>query len=258
MIATFRETAKSLQDLKYGTQILKKTAGQCLWYWSQYLLLFLIVSCVLGLGILVYYTPQLPKLATDNLPDLTLTVKNGKASTNVPEPFVRGDDNFTFIIDTKGTVTNLDKYKTGLLLTADKFIAKSENETRIMELKDVENFTGSRSTIVSWLKSHQPNILIFGLVALMIVAAIGLGFYWLWNVLTFALWAVALMFGAKTLKKSLSYVDAFKIVVYASVPALLIHLVGFFFPGSFLGLFALGIFLFYVYSWTKNLNLSKK
>lgn len=258
MLATFRETAASLQNLKYGPQILKKTGGQVLWYWSQYLILFLIGACILGLSVLVYYTPQLSRLASENLPDVSITVKNGQASTNVPEPFVRGDDNFSFIIDTKGTVTNLDKYKTGLLLTSDKLIAKSDSETRIMDLKDVQDFTGSKTLIVSWLKTHQFNILILGLAVLLLVSSLGLGFYWLFNVLTFFLWALVLLVAAKVFKKNISYLSAFKIVVYASVPALLIRMVGFFFPAQAFSLAALAAFLFYAITWTYNLQSKNK
>lgn len=258
MIATFRETAASLQDLKYGAKIIKLSVGQTIWYWTRYLILFLILACVLGLAALVYYTPQLPKLANDNLPDITLSVKDGKASANVPQPFVRGDDKFSFIIDTKGTGAELDKFKTGVLLTGDKLITKSETETKVMSLKNVQNFTGSKTNIVDWLKSHELNLLLIGLVAIILFAAFGGLVYGAWSVIVMALWAILLFLLAKILKKKLEFINALKIIAYASVPSLLISIVGFFFPSSLFSLISLAALLFYAIAWTYHLTPAKK
>ncbi len=252
MIATFKETIKSLRDVKYGKEIVKKSVGQALWYWTKYLLLIVGVGVVLAVAALTYYTPQLAKLAMVNLPDVTLSVKDGQVSTDVPQPFVRGDDNFLFIIDTKGSVDNLDKAKAGVLILGDKIVTKSERETRIVSLQDVQDFTTSKSLVVAWINTHQMTIFGLGLALILTTVAVLGGLFWLWEVAGFALWALVLLLAAKLMKKNLLYINAFKIAAYASVISLLIRALTLFSGGAILSLLALAAFLFYALSWIKN------
>ena len=98
MIATFKETFTSLQDLKYGQTIIKKTVRQALWYWTKYILLITTLGVILAIAALAYYAPQLPKLLGDQIPDIDLTLKGGLASTTGKQPFIVGDDKFIFIL----------------------------------------------------------------------------------------------------------------------------------------------------------------
>ncbi|KKU29173.1 MAG: hypothetical protein UX42_C0002G0005 [Microgenomates group bacterium GW2011_GWC1_46_20] len=127
VIATFKETLASLQDLKYGQIILQKSVGQALWYWTKYLLLIIAIGVILAIAALTYYAPQLPKILGDQIPDVDLTITSGIASTTVKQPFTAGDDKFIFILDTTGKLEDLDKYPAGVLILADKVVAKKDS-----------------------------------------------------------------------------------------------------------------------------------
>jgi hypothetical protein len=217
-----------------------------------------ILGLVAAFAALAYFTPQLSKLANQTLPDITISVKDGKATANVPQPFVRGDENFSFIIDTKGQASELDKYKSGVLLTSDKLITKSTNETRIMELKEVDDFTTSKTMVVDWLKTHQVNILVIGVfIALLIAIVLGAAYY-SWNMLWFLVWSLLLLVVGKIFKKKLTYTNAFKLIVHASVFAFVVQFVATLLSVRNVDIVALLVVLFYSIAWTYNLGVVKK
>lgn len=258
MLATFKETIHSFRDLRHGDNIVKNSVGHELWYWTKYLLTLAILGLVVALAVLTYFTPQLFKIASQTLPDITITVKEGKASANVPQPFVRGDENFSFIIDTKGDGQELDKYKSGMLLTADKLITKSTNETRITELKEVEDFTASKAMVVDWLKTHQATILIAGIVLALLIFVLMGGMYYAWNMLWFLIWSLLLLIVGKIFKKKLVFTNAFKLVVHASVFAFFVQFIATLLSVRNADMVALLVVLFYSISWTYNLGGVKK
>ena len=88
-----------------------------------------------------------------------------------------------------------------MLLTADKLITKSTNETRITELKEVEDFTASKSMVVDWLKTHQAAILIVGIVLALLIFVLMGGAYYAWNMLWFLIWSLLLLIVGKIFKK---------------------------------------------------------
>jgi hypothetical protein len=76
MIATFKEAWASLQDLNYGKEIVDKTFGDVLWYWTKFLILTVAISAAFAVAALTYYAPQLPGILQKNLPDLEFGIKN--------------------------------------------------------------------------------------------------------------------------------------------------------------------------------------
>lgn len=65
MIAAFKQTLESLRNLDYGVQIKKMTLGQTLSYWIKYIILIAVLGLVIGIGAVVYFTPQIPKFVAD-------------------------------------------------------------------------------------------------------------------------------------------------------------------------------------------------
>lgn len=254
MLATFRETAKSLQDLKYGEEIGKRTIGQALWYWTKYLLLFAVIAILGGVATLTYYTPQIGGLLAANLPDIALSVKNGQVETNVPQPFVQTDGNFAFIVDTNGTLSDLDNYPTGVLILKDKLVAKSETESRIVDLKEFEGTKVSRSMLVDWANNNKATLWTLGLVAIILLSAVGVGVFWLVRLAGFLLGAIVIFLAGLVFKKRLSYQQAFKLAIYASVLPLVISAFTFFSSSDILSVLSMAAFLFYSLAWVYNLK----
>jgi len=133
-------------------------------------------------------------------------------------------------------------------------ITKSETETRIIELKDVQDFSGNKELVVSWLKSNQTRLMLVGVVVAIFAVIILGGFFWVWQAIGFAFWSLVMFVASKLMKKPLPYVNVFKIVAYASVLSFLVKLITMFMGGSAQNIIPLGVFLFYTLSWIRNLN----
>lgn len=259
MIATFRETWTSLGDFRYSSTIVGKTAGQAMWYWTKYLLLLVAILFVLSLGLLVYYTPQLPRLLNKNLPDIQLSVKKGQVSTNVKEPYVMGDANFSFIINTKGTIDDLNGVKSGALLLKDKIVVKfQDGQSRIQDLSDVGDLTLDKKTIIGWVTQNKSTLLTTGLFAILILLLFMSSFYWAWKILTLLLWSLLFYLAAVILKRTVTYVDTLKLTLYASVLPLFISAFSFFSPDKASSLISLAVFTLYTSAWIHKLPTKAK
>lgn len=259
MITTFKETLTSVKDLRYGQQIIKKTVGQTFWYWLKYVLLAAIVAFVLSLAALTYFVPQIPQLAEKAVPDITIAIKDGKFTTDAKEPLILGDENFPIIINTKGKASDLDSYKTGVLVLENEIIAKDESQTRIVKFSEFdEDISLNKPTVVNWLKDHKIGLLIAGLVIAFIGELIFLSIFLIWKSVTFLLAALLLWVGALALKRKIQYEDSLKLIIYAAVPSLIVSFL-FTFTGSDLGsLISLVVWVFFASSWLSRLPVANK
>lgn len=259
MVATFKETLTSLRDLKYGQTIIKKTVGQALWYWTKYLLLITAVGVILAIAALAYYAPQFPKLLGNQIPDIDLTLKGGVASSTVKQPFIAGDDKFVFILNTAGKLEDLDKYPAGILILADKVVAKQDsNGTRIYPLKDFPDGTFTKTIILDWVKHNQPAILGLGAGAILIFAIFITGFTWAWKLGGLAIFALLVWLASRIIKRNLNVAGSLKLVLYASVLPTLVSAFSSLSPSSQIStIIQLGLLLLYSVGWLWYLPLKK-
>jgi len=251
MIATFKETLASLQDLKYGQTIIKKTVGQALWYWTKYLLLITVLAVILAIAALTYYAPQLPKLLQDQIPNLDLTIKDGQASSTVKQPFVAGDEKFIFILDTAGKLEDLDKYPAGILVLADKIVAKKDTaDIRTYPLKDFPDGTFTKTQVLDWTKNNQLAILGIGAIAAIFLGLFITGLTWTWKVSGLVIFALLVWVASRLIKRTISVADSLKIVLYASVLPTLVSAVSILSPASKVSsIIQLGLLLIYSVGW---------
>lgn len=258
MLATFRETWTSLGDFKYGNTIVGKTAGQAMWYWTKYLLLFAGLLVILSLGLLVYYVPQIPSLADKNFPDIEVSIKNGQVSTTASEPYVIGDSNFSFVINTHGTGDDLKNIKSGAILLKDKIVVKSEDgQSRTQDLSDIKDLTLNKKTVVDWAVQSKPTLLFMGLVALLVFLTLMSGFYWLWKMLSIIALSLVFWIVATILKRTASYVDILKLALYASVLPLFISAFSLFAPNPSSSLISLILLALYTLAWIYHLPIKE-
>lgn len=225
MITTFKETLASIQDLKYGQVVIKKTVKEVLWYWTKYLLVIAFGSLFLGLAGIVYYTPQLPQLLNQN--------------------FVRGDTQFALVVDTKDIPDNIDRYTQGIFILKDKMITKSDG--------NLETISYDKQAILDYTNNHQNQILVVGILITIFTTLILFSLVWVWKSFTFAVLAGILWLIVKISKRELFFVNAFKIIVYASILPFLVSILAIFSPGWFADLLGTGLLIFYILNWTRNL-----
>lgn len=260
MIATFKETLTSLRDLKYGQTIIKKTVGQALWYWTKYILLITALGVILAIAALAYYAPQLPKLLGDQIPEIELTIKSGIASSTVKQPFFAGDDKFIFILNTAGKPEDLDKYPAGVLILADKIVAKQDTgSTRTYPLKDFPDGTFTKTILLDWIRHNQPTILGLGAGAILIFAIFITSFTWAWKLGGLAIFALLVWLASRIIKRNLNVADSLKLVLYASVLPTLVSTISILSPSSQISsIIQLGLLLLYSIGWLWYLPAKKK
>lgn len=249
---------ESLRDLNYGSVVIKNSLSHAIWNWFKYVLGIGIGGLVIGVSALVYFTPQIPKFLSEKLPDINLTLKDGKVSTNIPEPYVWGDKNMALIINTKGTVDDLREYKIGVLILKDKIVAKQESETKLIDLSEFKDEASlSKEMIVSWTQNNKVWLLVVGLAMLIIIEVILGIMYLIWQVFSFLFWSLAFFVVSIILKKNLGYTNILKIVLTASVIPLLISTLNILFQDKILDTLSIGIFVFYAGTWIYRLDLTK-
>ncbi|MEK7154632.1 MAG: DUF1189 family protein [Patescibacteria group bacterium] len=252
MIATFKETLASLQDLKYGQTIIKKTVGQALWYWTKYYLLLTAISLFIAVAALTYFVPQVSKFLSQKLPqDLAFTIKDGKLSSPLKQPLVYEDSGVTFILDTTGKIKDLSDYKTGVLASLEKIVFKDQ-QSQLKEVlyKDFGNFQFNRDIAVDWATKNKGVLWGAGLGLFLLLALFYGGFLYIYHLIVVLASAFGLRVLSLVLRKKLSYPDTLKIVFYASVLPLLVSAASFLSPSQDISfLIQLGLFLLYSIGW---------
>ncbi|MBI5358115.1 DUF1189 family protein [Candidatus Amesbacteria bacterium] len=219
----------------------------CLGPWDWWL--------VIGISVLVYYTPQIPKFLNDKLPEISLSIKDGEVSTSLPEPYIWGDKNMALIINTKGTVDDLKEYRSGVLILKNKLLAKNKSETKLIDLSDMKDETKlDKNFFVSWTQNNKAWLLVVGLVILVVVELIVGVFYMLWQALSFLFWSLVLFVLSRLLQIRLEFLNILKIVLVASVVPLLISVLNILFQDKILDMVSIGVFVFYASIWIYHLK----
>ena len=256
MIATFKETLISLQDSKYGQVIISRSLKFVLWYWTKYLLLMAIFPLLLTIFAFTYFLPQLPRLAEKNLPEGTLGARDHQLFSTIPQPYyIWQGQNFAFILNLEGRPEDIDSTPNGVLILKDKFIAKTDDgRTQIQTFSNIPDFSLDKYQLANWLTNHRYQIWLIGTVAIVFITTVFVSGFWLFRFGSFSFWALVLWIGNKiSVKKHLSYLQIFNLVVYASIFPLLLSAILVFAPNGILSLVAFGLFLFFSLSWLKNL-----
>lgn len=252
MMTAFKETWTSVRDLDYGQVIIKKTVGQAFWYWFKFVLVIAVVLTVLAVASLTYFAPQLPKLVNKSVPDIKVSIENGKLSTNATQPLTLGDDNFKFILNTKGKSVDIDKIQAGVLVLEDKLLAKNGSDIRTFNFSEVGgDIKLDKKTAVNWLESNKMPLMGIGLGAILLIGTILLGTYVGWKLIVFLIAALLLWLVAKIIHRQITFTDGLKIVAYAAVPALFISFV----PSQLGVTLSLGIWIFLSCGWLVKLPL---
>jgi hypothetical protein len=94
-----------------------------------------------------------PKIAKD-IPDVT--IKNGKVSSPVPQPYEIKDEvgNLVFVLDTTGKINNLDQTNAMILLTETKLFQRDTlNNIQIHDLGAFPDFDFTKDRLQGWIEA---------------------------------------------------------------------------------------------------------
>ncbi len=227
-------------------------------YYSKVaLVLSVVMTVVLGVTLapagVAFIKDRAPDLVKTYYPaELVIHIEKGEAAANVPMPYVVPVKQVTGVAPAVDTLQNMlvidtthdfdkktfDDHNTYALLTKTEIVTQSDKgQITIQSLSGVPATTVSQEVLLVWvekIRSALGYIVILGLVATFIIFALGYLMY-LIPLLLFAL----IPFVVAWLKKTpLSYKEAYKMSMYAIIPALalktLINLMGvFFLPAYF-------------------------
>lgn len=245
----------------YNPAFYQSAGAESFWNIAHYyskvtLILSAAMTIVLGLVLV----PVGVTFVKDHAPDLIKTyypaglvvhIEKGEATANVPMPYVVPLKQVTGIAPATDALQNMividttrdfEKktfvdYKTYALLTKTEIVTQSDKgQITIQELHGVPTTTMSQEVLLSWVEKIRGSlglIVSLGLVATFVIFVLGYLMY-LAPLLLFALVPFVIAWLKKT---PLSYTSAYKVSLYAIVPALalktLINLMGIFFIPSY-------------------------
>lgn len=245
----------------YNPEFYQSAAGEPFWnilrYYSKVaLILATTMTVVLGLVLVpvgvIFVKDHAGALIKTYYPaGLVVHVEKGEATANVPMPYVVPVKQLTGVAPSVDALQNMividtthdfDKkmfkdYKTYALLTKTEIVTQSDKgQITIQELHGIPATTMSQDVLLSWVEKIRGSlgfIIVLGLLATFIIFILGY-FMYLVPLLLFALVPFVIAWVKKT---PLSYVEAYKMSLYAIIPALalktLINLMGIFFIPSY-------------------------
>jgi len=133
--------------------------------WKNYAflyLLFLLALCSVVKTVKIHY--DLSDFLTKHAPAFisqfpAVTFSNGKASIDQDEPYFIKDPNSgedIIIIDTTGQINSLNDTNAVMLLTETKLIIKkSDRQTQVFALSEIEDFRLDKNVVYGWLRIVQ-------------------------------------------------------------------------------------------------------
>lgn len=261
MLSFMRIVLETLKKSIYDPAFYRAVVGGSRWGIIRYYIkATLVLSAIMTIGLGVLLGPAIVSFVKDGAPELVknyypaelvVTIEKGEVAVNMPEPYIvngKGDtlvalkeqglENLLVIDTTKDfDKKEFDEYKTLVLLTKTELVTRSDSgQTTIQELRRAPTVAISQDFLLSWIEKVRGKIgyIIFGgIVATFVVVALGYLVY----LIPLLLFALIPFFIAYLKKTPLSYGGAYRMSVYAIVPALalktLLNLFGVFFLPSY-------------------------
>ena len=257
MFKSLKQLFADLQDKTAGERISKWPVKTPLILYTKY---FAILIAIITLSIvysLVYYVPQIPKLISQSVPDVTVTIKNNLLSVNPNDPLKLISPEGAIVVDTREIPEDYSSYPIGVFVYRDHFeVRDSTGVSQQYDFRDVSDYEISKTRAVSWFTQNKSKIILTLTPLILVIIFIISGLVWGARVLGFYILSGIIFLSLKLLKKPLLYKQILPVVIYASILPLLISYILFFAPHPLLNALNIGLFLFFSLSWL--LPLTKK
>lgn len=256
----FKTFKKSIYNPSFYQNITNQPLADGFWY---YIKATAALTAIMTVSLSIIFIPMGVSFIKDHAPNLVKTyypenlvvgLNNGEASTNVSMPYFVPMRTATGATTTVGSFQNMlvidttrefdkntfESYKTLALLTKTDVVTGNERgQITIQTLRGVPSITVSQQLLLSWIQTIRQSlasVVIFGIIATFVIIIAGYLIY----LLPLLLFALIPLLVAWVKKSPLSYGAAYRMSLYAIVPALVIktalNLVGLFFLPSYLTL----------------------
>ena len=149
----------------------------------------------------------------------TLTIVNGLAAANVPQPYTISDPETgkaLVIIDTTGSIASLDKTDAVALVTkTSAIVRKNRVETQTIAFNEIKDFTVDKDKVTRWLEALKK----FLMPIVFPIAVLGSFVYRIVQVLVYA--AIGLLF-ANGCRSERTYLSLVRLSVVAVTPSVVL------------------------------------
>lgn len=151
-IGFFAKLIKSFTSVDFYRHVKSQPFATAFKYLLLFLLIITIALSVRFSFILLNGTNFIADWISTNIPEIT--IRNGEVSSPAQQPYIKGTNDFVFILDTTGQTTQIaPEYRAGILLLKNKIVHKqSEVETREYDLSRTPYFVLNKA-IVDRIKS---------------------------------------------------------------------------------------------------------
>lgn len=241
----FQVLVKSLTDFGYYREIAKAK----FWFSFKYLY-FLLFLTSLFWGIFfatkaLSFVPQAPKIVANAKTtvlglypkELVVTLKSGKLSTNVKEPYYLdfpGLPTHLIAIDTKAKESDFVKYKSVLLLTRESMVAMDgETSYKVFPLSEAKTdllvnkalYDELAKKILPYFDYFPYVLYALAAVSIVILPFVSASFSLAGKLFLILITSLLLFFLAKIMKKNLSYGKIYQLSLHALTLPILLGLV---------------------------------
>lgn len=262
---TFFETfTKTIYNPVFYRSIAEAPLKEALVFYVKVALFLATVMTIIFTIVLVpqgirFVKERAPVLVKQYYPEqLVVKIDKGEVSVNVPEPYIVSNKaempqtlnekpvKNLIVIDTRGDFesSKFNEYDTFALLTKHEFATRDDNgKTTIQNLSGFPSVVIDQTTLLSWGEKIVSSLTLFiplGIILTLFLLFMGFAIY----IIPLLLFALIPYLIAKLKKISLTYSGAYKMSLYAVVPALalkaLLNISGFIFIPAY---FTLLIFI---------------
>lgn len=215
----------ALARVAFDLSVFKRAAAQPTRRTMGFLFILVLLSTLAGTISIMLVLRDFARTVDPYLDQLpTITIKDGKASSDVPQPWVKQLDkdehgrSIVLIIDTTGQRTDFEPNELGLFVQREQVIAKSEDQRREFSLSKAPD-------MVVGPKSVRQGIAKVLRRAPFWIGGVLIFYYFLAKLFQSMVLLLAGPIGASGRKRPLGFGALFTVAVYALAPAVLLDCV---------------------------------
>jgi uncharacterized protein DUF1189 len=210
---------EALSRVSFDLGVFARVARQKLRRTFAYLLLLVVLSTASATASVMLKLRDAVRWLEPHLDEIpTITIKNGRASADVEQPWVKrlGTDDqghdVVAIIDTTGRRTDFEPNEVGVFLKRTEVAIKTDGDTKVLSLARVPDTTIGPDVIRGWIKEAMRKVPFY-------LAAFFVVFYLFVKSMQAVLLVLAALVGARA---QLRFGELFTVAVYALTPAVLL------------------------------------
>ncbi|EKD86112.1 MAG: protein of unknown function DUF1189 [uncultured bacterium] len=226
----------SIYSPEFYKSVRKKTTGEAFKYFLGLAAILALIQSVISIPVAVSIQKELPNLSTKLVSyypaELEVRIKDGKASTNVEEPYFikmpEGGDEYDnlLVIDTKTAYTaeQFSKYSAAAWLTRDTLFVKEQNGLRAFELTKIQDLTINKTFVSGIVNKISPFFkLIIPVISIFIF--LGLILLYIFRLIQLLFIAIGIYLVGRAMNLNFGYKESYKIGLFAITLPLILDLI---------------------------------